>query len=343
MSTPRKIRWLIAHHPEYLFIRTAEKFREELNKLCPNEFDIEIYTTKSYVEKFGKFEEITWKRGTIAGLEIEDNSTHTTALNEDNPKWEILFDALKNDEFEISQVPVTLVGNMLDKDYQILDMPFIFNDHDHVNAVLDNEIGNRLSNQLVEKTGIRGLAFTYSGGYRVIGSQNKINNLEEMLSSMMLAYTQPGKVLFSNLGIKTFIKSNDEISNYCNENEINKILETTYLRFAGKHILKTEHSVFMTTILTGENFYNSLTEKQKEAFSSVAKETAKAERQWSIEDAEKYENEAESKGISIIHLSTEDQEKLRKSAKLTYFKLKQLGYNVELIKSIIDKGNTTLQ
>ena len=37
-----KLKWLIAHHPQYLFVRTAKAFRDELEKRCPGEFDIEI-------------------------------------------------------------------------------------------------------------------------------------------------------------------------------------------------------------------------------------------------------------------------------------------------------------
>ena len=46
------LRWLIAHKPDYLFVRTAEAFQEELDKRCPNQFNIEILTMGKYIKKY---------------------------------------------------------------------------------------------------------------------------------------------------------------------------------------------------------------------------------------------------------------------------------------------------
>jgi hypothetical protein len=47
-QTPRKIRWLIAHQPQELFVRTARAFSEELNKHCAGELEVEILTCHSW-------------------------------------------------------------------------------------------------------------------------------------------------------------------------------------------------------------------------------------------------------------------------------------------------------
>lgn len=53
-----KIKWLIAHEPERLFLRTANAFASELNKKIGDQVEIEILTTKTYVEKYGNKQRI---------------------------------------------------------------------------------------------------------------------------------------------------------------------------------------------------------------------------------------------------------------------------------------------
>jgi TRAP-type C4-dicarboxylate transport system substrate-binding protein len=116
-------------------------------------------------------------------------------------------------------------------------------------------------------------------------------------------------------------------------------VETTYLRFSGSNILKTNHSMFLTTILTGSKFFDSLSEKQQTAFKIAAKIVAKMERQCSLEDADKYEKDAKSNGVEIVDISDHDKEKLRSAAPIQY-KWSQYTrrYPKDLIERIRDKN-----
>ena len=70
MNTSRRtLRWVIAHHPARLFVRTAEKFRLELEKECPGEFDIEIYTMSTYQNKYNNHPEFSLIPPNLTGLE----------------------------------------------------------------------------------------------------------------------------------------------------------------------------------------------------------------------------------------------------------------------------------
>jgi len=99
-------------------------------------------------------------------------------------------------------------------------------------------------------------------------------------------------------------------------------VETTYLRFNGKHILKTNHSMFMTTILISNKFWNTLSADEQSIFQKAALEAARRERQWSVEDADKFEKEASEKGITIVDISEEDRELLKHKSQMTYVKCK---------------------
>jgi TRAP-type C4-dicarboxylate transport system substrate-binding protein len=62
-----------------------------------------------------------------------------------------------------------------------LDMPFIFEDHDHATRVLEGEVGEFLLNKITEKSNVRGMAFTYSGGFRNILSSKKVSTLQGLV------------------------------------------------------------------------------------------------------------------------------------------------------------------
>jgi TRAP-type C4-dicarboxylate transport system substrate-binding protein len=113
-------------------------------------------------------------------------------------------------------------------------------------------------------------------------------------------------------------------------------VETTYLRFNevnGKHILKTDHSMFMTSIVVSNKFWNSLTETQQEIFRDCAIHASRQEREWSIEDAAKFEREAEDRGITITPLADDERAELKKKSQLAYVKSKHY-FSKDLVKNI---------
>jgi len=347
MTERRKIRWLIAHYPVYLFVRTAEVFKTELEKLCPGEFDLEIHTFKSYVAQYNKLNQLTLLAPPVATLEepskgiAEEEAREVDHIKGVVPKWKAVFDGLKDGDFELSQTQVNIVGTYLRYDYSALDLPFLFNDHDHVTRVLDGEIGDGMGEKLAKDTDVRGLAFTYSGGYRVIGANHEITNLSDLAKTTFLTTTTPSHVMFDELGTGAIDKGEASPVDYGDIQQDGGAIETTYLRFTGNHVLKTDHSMFLTTILTGNKFWDSLTPKQQEAFKIAAKNVAKIERIWSIDDAAKYEQDAESKGIKIVTISDEDKAKLRKAAKQSYTHIHKMKIDPKLVNAIIKEGKNT--
>jgi TRAP-type C4-dicarboxylate transport system substrate-binding protein len=321
MKTTRKIKWLIAHQPAYLFFRTARAFQQELNKIIPDRFDIEILTVDQYIAFYSDVPEMKIRPPALPGLEnVQTNPLfkRTNDFKDSRKKWDAIFAAIADGKIEMSQTQVTTVGYRLQKNFKALELPFLFENHDHATRVLDGDIGEELLQDLENESEIRGLAFTYSGGYRVIGSQHEIKNLVELKSSKLISTTDPTQQFFVNLGIDSTNKFKLLSEDFKDRAGDDGSIETTYLRFSGKSILKTDHSMFLTTILTGNKFWNSLSEKEKLAFKQAAKKVGKIERSWSIDEAVKYEKEAESKGITIFQISEEEKSQMKFTAEMNY-------------------------
>jgi len=317
-----KLTWLIAHHPAHLFIRTAEAFNEELNKRIPGQFEIEILSFKEYLEQKGDIPELAIRPAPIKGLEEgvatsdEDGTFVHSEWMDVRTKWKAFFNGMRDKKFHLSQTQVTVIGSHLHDKFRALDLPFLFDSHDHVSDTLDGPIGDKLLNELGDETGVRGLGYTYSGGYRIVGSNEEITSLSD-LAEMEVVTTPNTRKTFSNVADEAVCRMFKDIDQYGDEAKKGAV-ETTYLRFTGKNILKTDHSMFMTSILIGDEFFNELNEEQQNAFRESAKVVAKLERKWSLEDAEKYEAEAEANGIKITEISDEDTATLREAAPADY-------------------------
>lgn len=308
MTNPRKVRWLIAHQPQELFVRTAKAFADELNKHCANELEIEILTYPEYANLYGS----------IPDLDILDEKDADLAKGV-KAFWKALFDS----EVEMSQIQVGQVG-ALHSDFHALDLPFLFEDHDHVSRTLEGPVGQELCETLGKKSGVRGLAFTYSGGFRVIGSNDPITSVED-LQGLRIVVQDPltlGTTIESMGGEAVAIPPNLwNKYDLLGKGEADAI-ETTYLRFNGKHILKTDHSMFMTTIVISNKFWDTLTTEQQTAFQAAALVASRKEREWSVQDGETFERDAKQNGVTITEISDDDRTQLKKKSQLTYFKTK---------------------
>jgi TRAP-type C4-dicarboxylate transport system substrate-binding protein len=336
-NAPIKLRWLIAHKPEHLFVRTAEAFAKELDALLPDQFVIEVLNQGKYVAKYGPdpaWPEVNWVPRPIEGLEKPADTGQLIDWNADVRRiHKALFKAMGEQKIHLSQTVITQIGGVYDE-YATLDLPFLFDDHDHVSKVLDGEIGDALNSRLAQNTQVRGLAFTYSGGYRIVGSNEPIESLED-LKDLGIATVPTTREFFKSLSgnAKSKIEqSNEELTEFA---EKGGAIETTYFRFEGKNVLKTNHSMFLTNIIISNSFFDSLNEEQQNAFRIAAKKVAKLERQWSLDDAEQYEAEADSKGIKISEVTDEETAKMKTAAIQQYKKVfKNIPKSLDLVKKI---------
>lgn len=309
MTEKRKVRWLIAHQPQELFVRTATAFKEELAKLGLDSIDLEILTYTEYCEKYPA----------INGLELMNDYNSGDLVEGIKSFWK----ALEDSTIEMSQIQVSQVGDLY-SDFDAIDLPFLFEDHDHVSRVLEGEIGKELCAELGRRSPVTGLAFTYSGGFRVIGSNDPIAGIDD-LQGLKIVVQKPLTLgtTIESMGGKAVAMPPSLWNKYdVLNNGIGDAVETTYLRFNGKHILKTNHSMFMTTILISNKFWNTLTEKEKEIFQKASLEAARRERQWSVEDAETFEKQAKDNGVNIVEISEADRETLKHKSQMTYVKCK---------------------
>lgn len=307
MTQIRKIRWLLEHEPVELFLRTARAFDERIRKLTNDQIQVEIYTKEEYQDKFN----------------VSPASTDPLIL-------------MTAGDIEMTQTQIVNVGQWFCPDFFALEMPYLFKDHDHATRVLDGKIGKKLLDSVEESTPSKGLAFTYSGGYRVFASKGPIKSAEDLKGLSCVTDISPVRVdtakAFGLNVVPYKIASQEEGSeSYKTDLYVtSQARETTLPRYEAEayhaghhHIGVTNHSMFLTTILVNKEFFDGLTPEQQIAMEVVAKEVVKIEREWSIEDAsELAKNTAkhEQLGIDYYELSQDEITKLKKSVEPLYEK-----------------------
>ena len=311
MNQPRKIHWLLEHEPVELFLRTAKEFDKRIRALTNNEIQIEIYTKDEYQAAFG-----TTKEATDALLLIHSG------------------------DVQMTQTQIGQVGAWYCPDFFALEMPFLFDNHEHATRVLDGEIGKGLLGSIEKNATAKGLAFTYSGGYRVFASTDAINTAEDLKGLTCVTDVNPVRIDTAKaFGLtvtpyKDASLQGDRAHEKIEVYQASQTRETTLPRYeaeayhAGhRYISATNHNMFLTTILVNKDFYASLTVEQQAAMDQVALEVAKIEREWSVADAEALATDTvkhADMGITYTEFDTAEIAKLKEATAPLYDKYRAM-------------------
>jgi TRAP-type transport system periplasmic protein len=315
MSEKYKIKWLLYHEPIDLFLRTAEAFRDEIKQLTDGRIEIEIYSTEQYRDQFA------------------NGVTHDPMA------------LINQGDVQMSQVEVSKMGENNATDFFALELPFLFRSHEHATAVLDGPIGKSMLKSLPEKTAVTGLAFTYSGGYRVMASNKDITKAEDLKGLTMSTGINP---IFLDLAEAFGCEGHKTDSENLEERRAihsgMEVVQTTLPRYQietdssiHSNVVSTNHSMYLTTIIINNDFWLTLSIADQEAMRLAALNSARLERQWSVQDAENITtNSAEQARLGIKKLgslSAEEQDKLVSAVTPIYEKYKDV-FSTDLIKSI---------
>ena len=291
MQQTKKIKWLIAHEPVDLFLRTAHAFADEVRKSTDGAIEIEIFTAKEYANKFN------------AGVK-------------DNPMV-----YMERGDLEMSQLHISQLWKWNVPAFMALELPFLFTDHDHATRVLEGTIGQDMLSSLATKSPARGLAFTYSGGFRIVATDEEIKSLADFKNLSFYTGTNP-------IGIDTIEAIGGQadphaIEDYWasvhTEGDNHDAVDTTVPRLLAtvgktkkRYITDTKHSLFLTSIIVSESWWRSLSDELKSKLAEAATNAARLERKWSIEDSEAIANQDSTvTGVQYKELDSAEMDKFR--------------------------------
>lgn len=306
-----KIRWLLAHEPIGIFQEAAEAFSKEVAAKTGNDIAVEVLTLSEYKKKYN---------------------------NNKKMKTKDVADFIEAGKAEMSQTYTTDLGRKSQEMY-VLDLPFLFRDHAHAQKVLEGDVGNNLLAGL-RKSNIEGLAFTYSGGFRVMPGTKKIEKFEDFKGMKIRTSNSPiAQETFNMIGAKAVPMPLNKIEEGIKSHKI-EIAESTYPRYysmgqnnVARVMNETNHSLFLTSIILNEDFYKKLPENYKKIVKDAAMSAARVERNTSIASGEEIKVKCKEDGVQLVTMSKEEEARFKTATRPVYTKFESLvGKN--LISSI---------
>lgn len=286
-----KIRWVIAHEPIGLFLKVAERFSKEVNEKTGGQFEIEVLSLTDYANKYNE------------GKKITKND---------------LMNMINDGSIEMSHIYTTWLADY-NKDLHALDLPFLFRDHAHADRVLEGEIGTELLAGVSKNSKIKAMSFTYSGGYRVVPANFEGDTVDAWSGKKVRTSRSPVAVdTFKLLGAEPFEGIALEEMNAAADQGIIEAGESTYVRIfpldqykSFEVVNDTAHSLFLTSIIVNQDFFAKFDAETQEILSTAAFNAARVERRESVADIPNILAECEKKGVKVVRMSSDEQDKFK--------------------------------
>ncbi len=270
---------------------------------------------------------------------------------------------VRDNEAQISKIGTTHLAT-LDSQFQVFDMPFLFQSHEHAFQVLDGEIGKKLNEHLLQasKNTVRPLAYSYGGGYRVFISNKLITKTSQLEGLKMHFYgpsADPSESISQNptlarlhtvLAYKMVPVMNESHPEYASGLDFFKngkvdISEDHYSNLTRlfqkfgpvknkmKFLWETDHSLFLTSIVVNEKFFESLPKDLQNILQEESQRMAVEDRKDVIKVNQDAKESLIKSGYTVTPLSAAEKQTMMKASRVVYEKLgPQIG--VDIIQSI---------
>lgn len=295
---PKLVKWVLAHEPIEIFIRAAEEFKQIVEARAPGRLNIDILTLSDYSAKYRNGEKVT--------------------------KGQLL-DLMAQGEIQMSQM-YTYVLSKFNRDLDVLDLPFLFKDHDHAQRVFEGPIGeSMLAGYSRDGSKIRGLGFTYSGGYKNMTFNKDVTALTDFVGAKIRTSNSPvAQATFRSLGAEPTTFEIEELAERLGTDEIDAG-ECTWPRFYGngvykntKTVVNTDHSLLVTNIIINTDFFNELDLELQTIVKDAAIQAARFEREISVDDVGPTSTRARQEGYKIVDLSEDERSEFVKTTAVVY-------------------------
>jgi hypothetical protein len=310
-----KIKWVVAHEPLDLFIKAANTFAKYVSQLSNGAITVDVMTVNQYAEK---------------------NNFTTNNVP--------VFKELVDGKIHMGQYTSGVLGTFLQYyDMFLLDMPFLFRDHEHAKSVLEGEIGETLLANM-SKRSLTGLAFTYSGGFRIVTSKEPIRTIADFNGKTFSVGKSPIlEGTLKALGANTHGDLSYDIVKHMEEKpDINfEAAESTLVRYDSvknvvPYITDTKHSLFLTSIVINNKFWESLDSEARAIIKQAAMNAAAEERETTISDSEEFVNAAKDNCAGYYTFTEEELADFKKAVQPLYEEIREnKKYTPGLIEKIM--------
>ncbi|MGE8501284.1 MAG: TRAP transporter substrate-binding protein [Pseudomonas sp.] len=184
---------------------------------------------------------------------------------------------------------MAIIGNIMENEVEhvgIIQLPFLFSDYAHAQAVFASPIGETLVSDMTEKTGLHFLAYGVQG-FRVIASNRSIQSMDDFKGlrlrfpgiENMIAIGRGLGANVSPLPISEVFSALEQRVVDGVENPYPNIVASKWYEVTS-HILESNHVFTPNLYMMNDKFWNGLSDSEKTIVSEAAK--AAAEQEWKL-------------------------------------------------------------
>lgn len=197
-------------------------------------------------------------------------------------------EALRENKVQMIAPTISKVTSEL-PDWQVLDLPFLFDNDAQVKKVLNGKLSTELLNEL-QTINVKGLTF-WNNGFKQIAATAPILNIEQFAGKRVRA--MPSDILlrqFELLQAKPVVTSFGDVfyelqHNYVDaqENTISNIYSKQFHTMES-HITLSNHGILAYAVMINEEFWNSLDDN----IQSIITDSLAEMQDWQFEQAQQF-------------------------------------------------------
>ncbi|WP_221930824.1 TRAP transporter substrate-binding protein [Telmatospirillum sp. J64-1] len=217
---------------------------------------------------------------------------------------EKLYNAVRGGTIEMA-----ILGNIMENEVDhvgIIQLPFLFKDYAHAQAILNGPIGEKLVADMSTKTGLQPLAYGVQG-FRVIASNRTIASMEDFKGlrlrfpgiENMVAIGQSLGANVTPLPITEVFGALEQKVVDGVENPYPNIVASKWYEVV-KHVLESNHVFTPNMYLVSDKFWNSLTPEQQEIVRTAARNASDHEWKLLIESEARDKKVLADAGVEIV-------------------------------------------
>ena len=306
---------------------------------------------------------------TTLGLAITGCTTNVFAANDVETQFEYKFAELVNEKsdgrIEVQVYPAGQMGEMTDiltavqsgsmqmtrtnpswladagvSSMNLLALPFVFDDLDSANKVLDSDVGQKILNQVEESdTMVKALGYLEPSGRYFFFKNKRVANLKDIAGLKIRVQTNDlATKMVSSLGASATPISYNELYSSLQtgivdgaDNPLKGILNMSFYE-VGSYVLDMPHQYEASIIIINSDFFNSLSEEDQAVINEAMEEGAEYFKQISDEALEGYRSQLEEKGMEFV--TPDDPQEWKDAAQTIYSEFTE--GNEDLLQEIID-------
>lgn len=263
-----------------------------------------------------------WHLGAEKFAELVEEKTNGSVIVDLYPSSTLGNDRDLIEGMQLGSIDFALVAGVLSNfyaPYSILELPYIFEDSEHLEKVLYGEVGEQLKQDLLDNTGVRGLDF-WIRGPRVLTANKEITSASDLAGIKIRVPEIPASIAaWEAMGATPTPMAFGEVYSSLQTGVIDAqenpfaLIESNKLSEVQDYLMLTNHVYGYVQLAMSEKTYQSLTPDQQVAIKEASKEATEFENNLVNELEVELLQKLKDAGMNVVEPDIESFSKLAKS------------------------------